>query len=336
MIRFLIPEPQDRRSGGTLYDLTMVEALQEKGFDIKSDWVSAKGGIENLLTDLDKEDHLIIDGLVFHQNFNDAHLLQPYGKIYLSHLPFWLEPGISEEESNSRKIREVNFIKTFKAVICNSEFIKEELFKCGIKREKIIVINPRTSIGSRQKKTYEKNPSKLLAVGGVHFGKGLDILIKALEQSKNSKWKLKIAGYYNPNDDYFKGINNMIEKSGLSKKIKFLGECNADQIIELYLNSDLLLHPSRFESFGMAVGEAINLRLPVLSSDAGALPSVYNSTPVRFFKSEDVTSLAELLKSTLYPKRYQEWSKDFENHNFKKENKESFYRQLDNLITYLK
>lgn len=335
MIRFLIPEPKDRRSGGTLYDLQMVDALLEKGCDVKTDWVSENKGIQNLLTDLDKDDLLIIDGLVFHQNYKDSSLLDGFEKIYLTHLPFWLEPGIDAGESKKRKFREVSFMLRCKRVITTSSFIQNRIIECGISEAKTIVINPKIIDQSLQKQNYKKMPEELLVVGAVHFGKGLDLLIEALGHLDQNDWKLKIAGIFDSDDGYFKRLNQAIGRHNLASKIEFLGECNPNKIIELYQNSDLLIHPSRFESYGMVISEAIRHGLPVIASDAGALPAVYNSTPVRFFKTENVSSLAAILQSILNPKGYLALAQKFENYIFKGGSKDNFNDKINKLITHL-
>lgn len=336
MNHFLIPEPKGRRSGGTLYDMQMVETLQEKGYEIKVHWIEKNVGVKAFISEVERDDHLIIDGLVFHQNYKDAYLLKDFKKIYLTHLPFWLEPGISEAEIELRKLRELSFIKKCKILLCTSNYIHDIMINNGIPNEKIKVIIPRLPVQTALKRIYNKVPKELLVVGGVHYGKGLDILVKALGHLKNSNWTLNIVGGYNPDDSYFKSIIVEIKELGLSSKISFLGERNAEQIIGLYKNSDLLIHPSRFESYGMSVGEALCYGLPVLSSDAGALPSVYASTPVRFFKSANISSLTVLVHSLLKPEEYQIISQETAGFIFKVENENGPEWNIYGLTNYLR
>ena len=54
--------------------------------------------------------------------------------------------------------------------------------------------------------------------------------------------------------------------------IKFLGKSN--QVYEILCYSDLFLLPSVSESFGLAALEAMMMRVPVISSNAGGLPEV--------------------------------------------------------------
>ncbi len=62
------------------------------------------------------------------------------------------------------------------------------------------------------------------------------------------------------------------DKKGISNKVKFIGKSN--QIFEVLCYSDLFLLPSEKESFGLAALEAMMMRVPVISSNAGGLPEV--------------------------------------------------------------
>jgi len=188
---------------------------------------------------------------------------------------------------------------------------------------------------TEQKQVYNKDPVELLLIGSVQYGKGIDILIDALSKPGNDNWKLNVAGSFNSKDPYFRSIRKTIDKYGLSPKIRFLGECDAEKIEELYLSSDLLVHPSRFESYGMAVGEALCHGLPVLSSDAGALPSVYHSTPVHFFKTEDSTSLLTALSFIFDADNYSRMCNEIENYFCDQESAQIFNNKLDKLITMM-
>jgi len=334
MIRFLIPEPRNRRSGGTLYDLQMVDALQKKNCSIKIEWISKKKGIENLTTFSDS-DYLLIDGLVFHQNPKEVYQLERFNKIYVSHLPFWLEPGITANEMVLRKSREVEFLKNCKRVVCTSNFIRHELIKNGIPDTNIVVINPQISSIKPKGRTYNEQPVELLVVGGIHFGKGLDVLLKALNQHKIRNWNLKIAGYFNPDDAYYKMLNRTIDENKLKNKIAFIGECQAQQLKELYIMSDLLIHPSRFESYGMAIKESLSHGLPVIASDAGALPSVFKSAPIRFFKSENSESLSDVLNVAFNSANYNQMCSDTEHYNYTMEGKTTYNKKIDELIAMI-
>lgn len=61
-------------------------------------------------------------------------------------------------------------------------------------------------------------------------------------------------------------------KKGISDSVKFLGKSN--QVFEVLCYSDLFILPSEKESFGLSALEAMMMRVPVISSNAGGLSEV--------------------------------------------------------------
>jgi len=66
-----------------------------------------------------------------------------------------------------------------------------------------------------------------------------------------------------------KKAKEFLRKHNLKNKVIFLGKTN--QVDEILCSSDLFLLPSEKESFGLAALEAMALKVPVISSNAGGL-----------------------------------------------------------------
>ncbi len=64
----------------------------------------------------------------------------------------------------------------------------------------------------------------------------------------------------------------LCESLGISEKVLFFG--NTNEVAKILCFSDLFLLPSEFESFGLAALEAMNSRVPVISSNTGGIPEV--------------------------------------------------------------
>jgi N-acetyl-alpha-D-glucosaminyl L-malate synthase BshA len=65
---------------------------------------------------------------------------------------------------------------------------------------------------------------------------------------------------------------NLVEKYGISPKVRFLGKQN--DVISILQLADVLLFPSEHESFGLVALEAMSCQKPVIASRAGGLPEV--------------------------------------------------------------
>lgn len=73
---------------------------------------------------------------------------------------------------------------------------------------------------------------------------------------------------------YGKYCRKLIKDAGLEEKVVFLGKLNSGEMCRQYLKSHLYLSPSAIENSSNSVGEAMLLGMPVISSDAGGVPSM--------------------------------------------------------------
>ncbi len=69
---------------------------------------------------------------------------------------------------------------------------------------------------------------------------------------------------------YHRELLATIDRLGLGRRVRFLGFL--EEVADAYAAADLVVMPSRFETFGLAVAEAMACGVPVAVSDRGALP----------------------------------------------------------------
>lgn len=68
----------------------------------------------------------------------------------------------------------------------------------------------------------------------------------------------------------------LIEKLGLSRRVKFTGKVDYDKLVSLYSTKTMLVMSSLFEGFGLPAVEAMSCKTPVVVTSAGALKEVVN------------------------------------------------------------
>jgi glycosyltransferase involved in cell wall biosynthesis len=166
-------------------------------------------------------------------------------------------------------------------VISLSEFSKKNIAGAyGINPDKIRVMHagvdekffdpdrvPRFSNSSVEKLI------KLLFAGRLNGKqqKGVDILLRSIPIIlKEQNVTLDIVGT-GPRLEQYQALSR---KLGLEKSVTFRGFIPHDQMPERYLNADLFVFPSRRESFGLVLAEAMAAGLPVVSTSVGAIPEV--------------------------------------------------------------
>ncbi len=122
-----------------------------------------------------------------------------------------------------------------------------------------VIPNPITYIPKEL--SFSKSPNRIIAVGRLHAQKGFDLLIQAysLIAYKIPEWHIDIFG--NGIDE--KNLRKMIHDKKLDDKIFLKGITN--EIFKEYCQSQFLVLSSRYEGFGLVLGEAMACAIPCVS-----------------------------------------------------------------------
>ncbi|MFZ3101750.1 MAG: glycosyltransferase [Desulfitobacteriaceae bacterium] len=102
---------------------------------------------------------------------------------------------------------------------------------------------------------------------------GLDILIKAfalLENRCPGRALLRIAG----DGAEKKKLQNLTTRLGLDQQVEWLGAIPNSEVAALYKSLDVVVVPSRQESFGVTAVEGSACGCPIIASRVGGLPEV--------------------------------------------------------------
>ena len=134
----------------------------------------------------------------------------------------------------------------------------------GLNRSDFLKFPARGSFRSRY--SIKDEDVVILFLSRLHAIKGVDILIKAFERVKQEidNAKLVIAG---PDEGQLSFLIKTVEKSQLSEDVIFTGPLYQDEKYEAYRDADVFVLPSRFESFGNVVIEALGCGTPVVVTE---------------------------------------------------------------------
>ncbi|MGH1550427.1 glycosyltransferase family 4 protein [Leifsonia poae] len=114
---------------------------------------------------------------------------------------------------------------------------------------------------------------RLLCVGAVAPQKGQDLLVEALSAfADRPGWTCTLAGSLTTDPGFVAALRASIEASGLGDRVVLAGVLTGDALAEAYARADLVVQPSRLESYGMAVADALAHGIPVLATEVGGLP----------------------------------------------------------------
>lgn len=139
--------------------------------------------------------------------------------------------------------------------------------------------------------------------------KGLDNLMAAMAMTKSKhpseKLKLLVVGKGNE-----KKYGRLAQKSGIKNEVIFAGVWK-DNIEQIYLASDIFAMPSGFDTFGMAVLEAMSASLPVIISDnVGAKDLVRDGINGFVVEKEDIDTMSTRITFMLNMEKRQGMAKE--------------------------
>ena len=257
---------------------------------------------------------------VIHGNAEEAYYASSVAKkvgasyIFTSHAPNIPQTGMLGGLKNP--IRFIKSINTYllreaacsaSRIVTFSKFSRDIVVSAlGIKyKDRIEVISP----GIDQSWLYVKRAPvlspQLLFWGRIEEEKGLPELFKAVKiiSSKIPELKLTIVGEGNQLNEY----KRMVSDLNLSERVNFPGWLSSDAIQRLTTKCSLGVFPSRIESFGLSVVEAMASSLPVVATCAGAIPeNIKDGITGTLVPKGDVNALADkLLKVIQNPKDHE-------------------------------
>jgi glycosyltransferase involved in cell wall biosynthesis len=92
------------------------------------------------------------------------------------------------------------------------------------------------------------------------------------------------------------GFLEEVNDSGVSDRVRILGQVSEDDLISLYSMADFSVYPSLYEGFGLPIVEAMSCGCPVACADSTCLPEVAGEAAL-FFDPLSEDSIAEALLS---------------------------------------
>jgi glycosyltransferase involved in cell wall biosynthesis len=156
-------------------------------------------------------------------------------------------------------------------------------------------------------KKFDKKNIKLVCIGRFQKIKGQDILLESLEKlsikQPNINFNLSIVGDVNGDNqddiNYKKSLINKVKSiKNKNLKIEFLGfQTNVRDFIE---KVDIVVIPSRYESFSMVAIEALSCGKPIIAPNIGGPKDIINSEKIGLlFEAKNIKSLAKIIDKAI-------------------------------------
>ncbi|MEM0465992.1 MAG: glycosyltransferase family 4 protein [Candidatus Thermoplasmatota archaeon] len=187
-------------------------------------------------------------------------------------------------------------------IICVNEEYLPIFQQWGIEKEKMVYIpngvdTEKFSPGVSHIKEKLKCRHLVVFWGRLGYQKNIQLLIKAFQRCTTSDTKLVIIG---------KGpdLAKLKQLAAKNKNIIFLGYLSEPDLLEYARGADVAVFPSRGESWGLVIAEAMAIGLPVISSNVGKAAELLGSDRGLLLNVETEENLAAMIDYVLQHKEY--------------------------------
>ncbi len=280
-IALYLPSSTGRKTGGYRYNDELAAGLNQAGFKLAQ---AASPEIE-----VPASIH-IVDSLWVQQYVKAS--LPAQQVIFLYHLP--PTPAISADDLKGKHL----------VVTGNGakQLLASQYPGVPLSLHKI---TPGIDANWLKKDKYAKVASKLLVVSSVVPGKGFELLLELLSGLGDLHWHCTIIGELDQDRAYAQAVQRKFEQANLGSKVTFLGSIDHQGVNQAMCEADLLLHCSSFETYCMAIAEALAAHLPVLAVTTGELEEFVSSPHFSYFAQPDSASQkAQLRQLVTEPASY--------------------------------
>ena len=243
-VHVIVPRGIDdpaRPSGGNTYDRRVCDGLRALGWAVHE---RGAGDLARIVREIPDGALVLLDGLIASPA---PEVLVPEAdrlrQVVLMHMPF-------------ADAREREVVAAATAVITTSDWTRRRLGELyGVAAE---VAEPGVDAAALAPGTAAGG--ELLCVAAVKPHKGHDVLLAALATAADLDWRCTCVGRYDREPAH-----------RLGDRVRFVGARVGAELDRAYAAADLLVLPSRAETYGMVVTEALARGVPALACDVGGV-----------------------------------------------------------------
>jgi glycosyltransferase involved in cell wall biosynthesis len=302
-VHMVVPEGIDdptRPSGGNTFDRRVRGGLAAAGWavhvhEVAGSWplpdAAAYAALGDAISQIPDGAVVLLDGLVASAAPEvlapEAHRLR---LVALVHMPLGHE-------------REGAVLAAVRSVITTSAWARRVLLqRYSLPDDRVHVAEPGTDLAELASGTA--TAEALLSVAAVIPAKGHDVLLDALAMLSGLRWQCLCVGSLERDPAFADAVRRRVLDGGMHGRVRFSGPQTGEDLARSYGAADVLVLPSRGETYGMVVTEALARGLPVIAAEVGGVPEAMGhgadgTLPGLLVPPDDPSALRDALRAWL-------------------------------------
>jgi len=206
--------------------------------------------------------------------------------MLLHYLPS-LDPSLPLVAAEKLRRDEIICLSCCSRLIVPSHYMKKELERLFEETTPLICVAPPgvrkkgiDSSGNEMKGRIDRYSSRsitepsLLTIANWTPAKNHRFLLSVLAELRDLPWRWRIFGGADERGDLLEEFRYEAKELGIADRIHIGSQIELEQVQAEMQQADFFLFPSRFESYGMVVAEALAAGLPVVANRTGGIPEV--------------------------------------------------------------
>jgi glycosyltransferase involved in cell wall biosynthesis len=275
---FLVPagiHDPSRPSGGNTYDRRIARGLAATGWAVHLHevtgswpWPDARSlrALAATLDGIPDGAVVLLDGLVASPA---PEVLRPEAErlrlVVLLHMP------LGHDTTDGARERERKVLSAATSVITTSAWARRALLELySLPSDRVQVAEP--GVDPAELAPGTGTAGALLSVAAIIPAKGHDVLLDALAPLAGLHWHCQCVGSLERDPAFAERLRGRVLDNGMEGRMLFSGPQAEAELARSYAAADVFVLPSRAETYGMVIAEALARGLPVVAAAVGGVP----------------------------------------------------------------
>lgn len=263
---FVVPRDLPGPSGGLNYNRHVLRAWNEGGLSVAEERIGGSWPNPDAAHRIDLGERLrryrsvLVDGIIASAAPQEIAMARASGTdvTVLMHLPLPAETGLHAQQRRIAEALERRALKEATLVVCTSAWAQRDV-TARYGSVPTAVAAPGSSAAPL---AHGSSPLQLLFLGALTARKNPLLLLGALAPLQGANWNLTITGPPGTDHQYLRRVAEAADP--YRGRVKLTGALTGAELERVWGAADLLVLPSRAETYGMVVTEAIARGVPAL------------------------------------------------------------------------